>query len=307
MKDWDRNPAGLNASALRDLRLIGDELDKDNYPVGERGGILKPGSHTAPTALEPGKGMEDGNGTQGSSTGPWQGAAGGQGPAGGSWPADPTASLVGRSDPEALEAALAGLQRAYPGAQVERREDGFWILARSELLKGSKRWAQFVLAVPNSKGWALQSWAFWQTGRWIGPRHTNFPTGSICAFFPGDGTWRMGDPFVTLLDLYSLWAVRQLHLEVLGRWPGRQVARWAFERIIENKPGELCGCGSLALYESCCKSGDLSGDYHAMREAFLLETRGGKRAVPSEVLHGLSRPADLPLIRQFAYPPGVLH
>jgi hypothetical protein len=298
---------GLNGSAQQQLRIIGHELDRDIYPEGRRAGIVKSvnsGSLFESRLLE---GNDDGQGTRRSETESREWATGRQGSTGGTWPPDSTTSLLGRSGPQDLRSALSGLEDAYPGARVEFREDGFWIRASSRLLEGSTRWAEFVVAVPYCAGWGIQAWGFWQGSSWIGPRHTNFPLGSICAIYPSDGAWRMGDSFVTLLDIYSLWAVRHLHLEVFGRWPGRQKARWAFERIIEAKPDELCGCGSAKEYAECCRQADLKGDYETMRLEFLRETGGGTRNTPSVLTDVLKGKAPLPLVQPYAFPPGTLH
>jgi hypothetical protein len=298
---------GLTRSSLDDLEVIGRELDQDKYPIGRRGGIVKPGQSIASNVPQPGEGNDDGQGTRRSETEPGQRAARGQGQTRRAWAPDSSASLIGRSGSEALESALSGLQEAYPGALVERRDDGFWLRATSRLLEGSSRWAQFVVAVPHDAGWGLQAWGFWQDGSWIGPRHTNFPLGSICAFFPSDGTWRMGDSFVTLLDIYSLWAVRHLHLEIFGRWPGRQKARWPFERIVEARPDELCGCGSMLKYTNCCRQEDLHCDFELMRQEFLREALGGRRTPPPEVIAATRGKISLPTVRAYVIPPAVPH
>jgi hypothetical protein len=117
----------------------------------------------------------------------------------------------------------------------------------------------------------------------------------------------MGDSFVTLLDIYSLWAIRHLHLEILGRWPGRQKARWPFERIIETRPDELCGCGSMERYADCCRQADLHSDFNALRYEFLRDTQGGTRKPPAELTAALEGKVPLPRIQSYALPPGTLH
>ena len=118
---------------------------------------------------------------------------------------------------------------------------------------------------------------------WIGPRHTNMPDGSICAFDPKDGTWKIGGSLVSLLDLYTLWALRHLHLQVYGYWPGRQVANFVAERFLELKPFEHCGCGGGKSYAECCSVNDLKADrlYETIR---FCDLGGFQRCPPQPVL-----------------------
>lgn len=91
------------------------------------------------------------------------------------------------------------------------------------------------------------------------PTPHQFPDGSICGFDPRDRTWWSGNSLVALLDLYSGWALRHLHLEAFGRWPGYQSAHCSFERLTEFTLGEYCGCGNhTKLYQDCCRNKDLA-------------------------------------------------
>ena len=144
----------------------------------------------------------------------------------------------------------------------------------------------------------FRAWGFWSNLEWIGPRHTNFPDGSICAFDPMDGTWQVGDPIVELLDIYTLWAVRQLHLRVYGRWPGAQSVPHVHERLEEFRDHELCGCafGAAKTYAECCKPRDLKRSRIHEAIKFTLWSQGGLRKPPREVLAfsaGFSSPPSL--------------
>jgi hypothetical protein len=132
--------------------------------------------------------------------------------------------------------------------------------------------AVFLTGIPFSRERLVRGWGFWMRipmnhPQWIGPRHTNMPDGSICAFDPNDETWKVCGSLVSLLDLYTLWALRHLHLQILGYWPGRQVAKFVTERLLELKPFELCGCGRDMPYEECCQAADLRANrlFEAMR------------------------------------------
>jgi hypothetical protein len=141
---------------------------------------------------------------------------------------------------------------------------------------------------------------------WIGPRHTNFQDGSICAFSPDDGVWSEGDDLRTLLDLYSVWALRQLYLEVFGRWPGKQYGLvgadyrvQAFYRQRECRDDELCGCGSETLrYFECCKESDLKCDVIGAMRLFLQTNPGGfeSRKPPPALVSFIENRSALPSI-----------
>jgi hypothetical protein len=130
----------------------------------------------------------------------------------------------------------------------------------------------------------VSSWAWWTTGIWVGPRHTNYPDGSICSFEESDGTWNTRDSLVPLLDLHSVWLVRHLHLRHFGRWPGRQVLHTAYERVAENGACEFCGCDSGELYAACCQQRDLAIPPHIRYRKFIRHFRTRERRPPPELL-----------------------
>jgi len=158
----------------------------------------------------------------------------------------------------------------------------------SGLLLGLRQHAIFLTGISFSWG-MVRSWGFWGDPlaypEWIGPRHTNYPDGSICAFEPADGTWALSDPIVKLLDIYTLWAVRHLHLQVFGRWPGREAVHHPAERVIELRADEYCGCArSDKLYGECCMPKDLARD--RIRDALTFFWRsGGFRNPPDAISH----------------------
>lgn len=145
----------------------------------------------------------------------------------------------------------------------------------------------------------VRSWGFWQDlltdATWIGPRHTNFPDGSVCAFEPTDKTWVIGDPIIKLLDLYSLWAVRHLHLQVFGRWPGRQAVRHPYERILELREDEYCGCAlGEKLHGECCRNKDLARNRIADAVSFFVFSGGRLREPPEAVVHFVRQEKTIP-------------
>jgi len=184
-----------------------------------------------------------------------------------------------------------------------------WLLARSSIISGLAREAIFLAALPYRPGPGPRAWAFWAADgkpRWIGPRHTNFQDGSICAFAPDEGAWSDGGDLRTLLDLYSVWTLRHLHLEVLSRWPGRQYGLLgadprvqAYYRWIECKDDELCGCGSKTRrYAECCKLSDLQLDLIEIMPHFLREIKGGfqSRRPPPAIVGFVAGRSALPRI-----------
>lgn len=278
--------ANASGRGLADLRRIGEDLDRDRYPDIWDGGLVSPGGF-AVSPFPPGELKDAADETRreperGSATGSWQRAAGWQGAAGGSGAKTTSApSVLGNGLDERYEQQISEVELAYPGLWVLRQPGGLWLSHSARLVPGISTWARFVTAVPYD-GSLPKSWAFWNNGQWIGPRHTNFPDGSICAYDVADLTWRAGGPLVDLLDLFTLWSTRHLHLRHLGRWPGRQVAHHVCERLTEVNNSELCGCGSSKRYEQCCKTRDSSIDLVAAAVSFACNFTS-RRQPPREV------------------------
>lgn len=195
---------------------------------------------------------------------PWErapresGTTGESGALGRPWSSSDASSVIYpiiNSTPE----SLSRICDYYPEARVWEQDGGFWLLAKGSPIANIGRKAVFLIAVSTTHR-LVRGWAFWESvigHKWIGPRHTNFPDGSICGFEPSDGTWKFGDPIINLLDIYSVWALRHLHLEIEGRWPGPQSVPQIYERLLELRDDELCGCGGSNLkYSDCCKASD---------------------------------------------------
>lgn len=288
------------------IREIGLQLDRQQFPRVFDGGFVLPsesGVYTQPM------GRENCDGNQRSTrppTRPRQRTAGRQGSTRGSRPSRTAASVVDRSPQEAYERDLNLLRRAYPSSQTWHQKNAMWLLARSAIVHGLDREAVFVVALPYDPLAGVRAWGFWDRhclvfAQWIGPRHTNFPDGSICAFDVRDGTWRHGDSIVQLLDLYTVWAARHLHLELFARWPGSQVARWAYERQLETHPDELCSCGSFdRTYAECCRPKDQQRNCIADALRYIRDTDGGKREPPDVVIKFLRTQVSLPDLSELA-------
>lgn len=279
------------------LREIGQQLDQNIFPLVKNGGFVMPSESVIPLSN---MGEENGHAKSKRQNRPKtrsrkrttrrKGAASGNGTT------CSTTPLISSSLREKYLAELDAVNDAYPGTQIWQQKEGMWLLCHSGLLPDSMDNAVFLCAIPFEITLRLRSWAFWNGRNWIGPRHTNLPDGSICAFEPSDGTWLPGDSIVKLLDIYSLWAVRHLYLQKFNYWPGPQVAHYAYERLTESNKDELCGCGSLnRRYEECCLEKDLKRNRIADAIKFIL-LGGADRHPPVEVTKFMKERGVPPLI-----------
>lgn len=269
MQPVDERPCskvGESVLALWNVVAIGQLLDSGEMPCATTGGVILPDSAAGcPNA----SGKEDKN-VQSKRKAPrleqagstrWEGAArqsGTSGQSGESPAANPeTPDIESRTAAEAR--TIAELHEAYPGASGRRVAGSYWLHVPIKLLPGPEPRAFLICELENQSTKMPRAWAFWPDGSWVGPRHTNSPDGSICAFHIEDQSWEPGDSLVTLFDMYSLWVVRQLHLKLVGWWPGEQVALHRAERVAELEPNEWCGCTRPSgRYADCCQSGDLA-------------------------------------------------
>lgn len=172
---------------------------------------------------------------------------------------------------KAYQSHLADLRLAYPATRTWADANGMWLAVESSLLDRLDLAATFLVGLPFIPGVGPRAWGFWKHRgemRWIGPRHTNFPDGSVCAFAEEDSAWREGYSLAGLVDLYSVWAIRHLFLQEFYRWPGRQYAPGPFYRLIEFKPGELCSCQSGQPYFECCRRKDQALDLLSIKRDF---------------------------------------
>jgi hypothetical protein len=278
------------------LGWIGNQLDEHVVPRVADGGIVV----LSETAVPLTKSMEKSYGRKakgGSAAGPRQGSAGRQGPPRGPWPSGAPAPAV-RSDLQTqIEEQLSALRQQYPGTQLWKQDSGIWLLVRSHLLHGLKKHAIFAVVIDYTTA-LVRSWGFWRStvtpGSWIGPRHTN-GDGSVCAF---DGSWSWEVSLVTLIDLYSLWAIRHLYLEVFGRWPGSHVAHLRGEKLLEFGPDEYCGCADgTKKYGFCCMANDLA-EGRIERSLAFAWLGGSTRQSPINVTRFVREVRDPPTVHE---------
>lgn len=272
----------MNEAAKRLLSRIGEDLRHDRYPRFQDGGFIVPGDehlHSQPPGEE---NQIVRSRPPRPATRPRKRTAGWQRP---TRSADPTSPIRIPGLEERLSAQIEAVGAAYPGVRVLHQEFGAWLVFTSQLLDGLSRKARFAVAVPFTTD-RVKAWGFWEGAlqplHWIGPRHTNFPEGSVCAFNIFDPSPPGDHDLVGLFDIYTLWAARHLHQEVFGSWPGRHVGHFATERIFEFKSKELCGCGSEdLLYQDCCARGDSGLLSPKVLVDFILSFES--RRVPAEV------------------------
>lgn len=288
----------MHRETLQALKKIGELLDDGLFPTVQDGGIVMPG-RASNLSVAPGEDTEDVRSkTRGSSTGSRKGTTGGQGSPGGSGPSSETAPTVISDLESAYCEQLEEIDGAYPGRRVWWQLGGLWLLITAGLVHGSPVTARFLVAVPFD-GEMPKAWAFWDDGSWIGPRHTNFADGSICCMHTPDNTWTAGESLVDLFNLYTLWAVRHLHVRLFGRWPGRQVAILRHERLTEIADDEQCGCGSAIPYAACCKEDDLKRNKLDVAIEFALY--GRDRAVPTCIWRFLNGQSEPPQFEELGF------
>lgn len=289
------------------LREIGQQLNRNIFPFVKNGGIVVP--NTNPASLLS-LGLESQNERQRPerpATRAWTRPARGQRSTSRPWKpweaCHPT-SVVSTAIKATYEQQIDELKKAYPNTKIWREEKGLWLLTESAVLPEHWRKAIFFTGISFAYPFSVRSWGFWEGGllrepKWIGPRHTNFPDGSVCAFEPTDRTWLIGQSIVKLLDLYTVWALRHLHLEIFGRWPGYQAVSHPCERLLELREDEFCGCRNLGnLYGECCQKNDFARDRVADAVAFSLYTGGEPRTPPDSILKFICRKTDPPRMRE---------
>jgi hypothetical protein len=157
---------------------------------------------------------------------------------------------------EPAKSQVAEALRAYPQFGIRSVSAGLWIAGQVQPIEDFSVTATMATFIPGNEREQIQAWAWWAEGVWIGPRHT-YMDGSICSYELEDRTWSRGKSIAILLDLQTVWICRQMFLRSYGRWPGRQMIHTPLERVLQQHPDELCGCGSDFRYAACHQEGDL--------------------------------------------------
>ena len=114
--------------------------------------------------------------------------------------------------------------------------------------------------VPDVRAWAA-------TGSGFRIRsHHEYSDGSICAYMQGEWVWGV-HPLLELVDWYSYWVAKSIHLQLFDEWPGPQHCP-ALMHLRRNAVNECCHCGASTLWASCHRPSDLMRDpYDIVMEA----------------------------------------
>lgn len=178
---------------------------------------------------------------------------------------------------EYYQAQVGATRKQYPGTICRAEASGLWLVVPAYPLGRPGPQVIFICAIPDEKRARIVSWAFWRNFKfcaWIGPRHTNYPDGSVCAFPPNQGFWGEGDRFVHYLDRSCEWCLRHIHLWSEKYWPGPQSGMGPHYQLAEGLPQELCFCRSGKEYYACCRNEDAVNACDRSRDNFLTLTGG---------------------------------
>lgn len=293
----------LAADTLNSLKILGNQLDCGGTVLVQNSGIVRPGNSVVSKST-PGEVIHhEFRKPSATQTQPWSWAPAWQRQR--PWAPCKTPQIVSAALQKQYQSQVDEVLQAYPGSLVwDNQAEGMWFLIESAVLPGLDKKAAFLSAVPYIIGQPVKSWAFWLTPlsvEWIGPRHTNFGDGSICAFEPSDGSWTQGGSLVELFDIYTVWAFRHEHLRVLGKWPGHQFVPFPFERITEMSDDEYCGCDNTgAKYKDCCKPKDLKLNLSREFVQFWTNVCGQRlRKPPESIVRFVRERKSLPDMKAF--------
>lgn len=290
----------MNTNALQILEEIGIQLDNGQFPCVHNGGIVMPSKAAISyNALGKEKSDAERQAKTRSTAGSRKRTARRQGASRRCREARDASPLINAKVRKNYLRDLKRVTKAYPAIKVWDTPTGLWLRAPAMPVQHSNREVTFLIFLPYPEGLPLKAWAFWSSimgYTWIGPRHTNAPDGSICAFEPGDHSWQQGDKIVRLLDIFCVWAVRHLHLEKIGRWPGYQAVPHPYERLMEVQDNEYCGCDNAGRrYADCCKQDDLALDHESLRHDFEAKY-GHSKVVPKVIKNFVEGSGPLPVI-----------
>lgn len=204
------------------------------------------------------------------------------------WPSGETHYFGSDAHEEAFGVGFRVLAQHYEALAFEEN-DGLWVVVKSEPLGCRGPQIHFLIAFPLRHESKPKGWAFDRIGAQVSPmslKHTNFPDASICAFLHDEYEWSQAGGMIELVDHYTIWAVKKLHRDYMGHWPGMQVGACAFYRRLEFTPNEQCGCLSGKKYKICHQGADMLVSEQAGREEFqrLFRSDYHSRAVPKSIV-----------------------
>lgn len=271
----DASCADCRAEALAVLQRIGEELDLHQTLRVLRGGVVQPSTSRPLSHLLGEVSAHDGArkpaGSERPATGQGQGAA--EGNPAGTRPGPSAGQVVRERGVEAkfvtdIEGATDA-QEGYPQLRARLAGPIIWLEGEIDPVPGLGRAARVRISYPMDTTIPVRAWAWWQKGKWIGPRHTNYGEGSICAYEVTDRSWTRAMPLIRYIDQVAGWITRHIYLAEFGRWPGQQVLHTARERLRQHQPGEICGaCRSGQPYELCHKLADMQMGRMAIEQEY---------------------------------------
>ena len=158
---------------------------------------------------------------------------------------------------------LEELERWYPSSRIVRCSSGLALMSVDVgVIRSLPYRGRLLLEIPLDEPYGLnpfpkpntqlvpmvRAWASWGDGVRPAGDHV-YPDASICAYMPDEWIWGR-DPLHVLVDWYTSWLAKCLHLQFLNRWPGRQhcSARVAMRRKMLD---EYCRCGGPKEYREC--------------------------------------------------------
>lgn len=288
----DINLVAQPVHGIQLLEAIAKDLDTGGTPRVRSGGTVVP-DPARWTVIDTGSGsVDECDAFERATPRPERSAAGSrqgtprEGSATGSRTAGATAQELGDARVAAVTIARLELaKRHYPQLQWRFALGAVWSHHWIRPVPGLAERALLITRHSVRTSHAQATWAWWDNGIWIGPRHTNMGPeigGSVCAFDESDHIPK--DDHALYLDLIALWTVRQLYFAIRGRWPGMQLLHTAYERLRYHGPGEFCGCASGRLYEDCCRPADLEMSEADRLQQFRRTWPRRERRIPENVL-----------------------
>ena len=158
---------------------------------------------------------------------------------------------------------LEELEHWYPSSRIVRCSSGLALMAVDVgVIRSLPYRGRLLLEIPLDDPYGLtpfpkpntqlvpmvRAWASWGDGVRPAGDHV-YPDASICAYMPDEWTWGR-DPLHVLVDWYTSWLAKSLHLQFLNRWPGPQHCP-AIVAIRRKMLDEFCRCGGPKRYREC--------------------------------------------------------
>ena len=263
----------LSPQQLAHVREVGLALFQGRGLQAEHGGLI---NVLDPKPLQDTKGNIDGTGQefQRSEAGTRQRRQGSPGGSRQPWrPSDPHGTVLHRAFLSAE--APAALRQHYTGVKrwKELGGKGVWLAVSVFPVGMEGPQADFIIAVPRNPTFRIVAWGFWRMKDgpiWMGPKHTNYPDGSSCAFPVNSGVWTEDHGITAYVDRLAEWSMRHLYLDAEGLWPGPQEGDHIYYRLRHTHPRECCTrCWQLEPYQSCCQALDQKESAAGDREDFI--------------------------------------